>query len=181
MLTSWPEILVTVLLFVAVFAWIEKSRLGLSANAVREDETAALCSGINIVAVKVGMFSLGALVAGVGGGLYATYVSYVASDNFGFHLALISIFFVAVGGTERFVGPIVGAVLLTVLPELLRVAGDFRMIVYGFIVLGLMILCPRGLVDEARARIGRARADRAARTTSPPVRAASSSVQAEAP
>ena len=161
-LTGWSEILVAVFLVVGVFAWIQRSRLGLSANAVREDETAALCAGINIVAVKVGMFSLGAVVAGVGGGLYATYVSYISSDNFGFHLALISIFFVAVGGTERFIGPVVGALLLTALPEVLRVAGDYRMIVYGLIVLAVMVLCPRGLADEVRARVAKAKARRAA-------------------
>lgn len=159
-LTAWPEILCVAGIVIAVFAWIERSRLGLSANAVREDETAALCAGIDIVRVKVGMFSLGAVVAGVGGGLYSTYVSYVISDNFGFHLALISIFFVAVGGTERFIGPIVGAILLTALPELLRVAGDYRMIVYGVFVLVVMVICPKGLVDEARARLARSRARR---------------------
>ena len=168
-LTAWPEILVTALLVISVFAWIERSRLGLSANAVREDETAAMCAGINIVAVKVGMFSLGAVVSGVGGGLYATYVSYVISDNFGFHLALISIFFVAVGGTERFIGPVLGAVLLTALPEVLRVAGDYRMIVYGLIVLAVMVLCPRGLADEFRARRAGSRARRAALVDATPV------------
>ena len=87
-------------------------------------------------------------------------MSYVISDNFGFHLALISIFFVAVGGTERFIGPIVGAILLTALPELLRFAGDYRMIVYGVFVLAVMVICPKGLVDEARARLARSRARR---------------------
>ena len=161
-LTAWPEILCVAGIVIVVFAWIERSRLGLSANAVREDETAAQCAGINVVRVKVGMFALGAVVAGIGGGLYSTYVSYVISDNFGFHLALISIFFVAVGGTERFIGPIVGAILLTALPELLRVTGDYRMIVYGVFVLVVMVICPKGLVDEARARLARSRARRSA-------------------
>jgi len=150
--TAWPQILVAVIVVVCVFAWIERSRLGLSANAVREDETAAACAGVNIVALKVGMFAFGAFVAGVGGGLYSTYISFVNSDNFGFHLALISIFFVSVGGTERFYGPVIGAMLLTALPEVLRFAGDLRMVVYGVIVLVLMLLFPRGLADEARAR-----------------------------
>lgn len=163
-LTAWPEILLAVVAVVLLFAWIERSRLGLSAHAVREDETAALCSGINIVAIKVGMFAFGAVIAGIGGGLYATYVSYVISDNFGFHLALISIFFVAVGGTERFIGPILGAILLTVLPEVLRFAGDFRMIWYGAIVLVVMIVCPRGVADEIRARMSRSRSRTATRS-----------------
>jgi branched-chain amino acid transport system permease protein len=153
-LTAWPQILCAVLILIFVFAWIERSRLGLSANAVREDETAAACAGVNVVAIKVGMFAFGAFIAGMGGGLYSTYVSFVNSDNFGFHLALLSIFYVSVGGTERFYGPVIGALLLTALPELLRITGDFRMIVYGVIVLALMLLFPRGVADELRLRVG---------------------------
>lgn len=153
-MTAWPQILAAVVVMVAVFAWLERSRIGLSANAVREDEIAAACAGINVVAIKVGMFAFGAFVAGVGGGLYATYISFVNSDNFGFHLALISIFYVAIGGTRHFAGPIVGAILLTILPEALRFAGDFRMAVYGIVVLVLMLLFPRGLADELAARAG---------------------------
>jgi len=153
-LTAWPQILCAVLILIFVFAWIERSRLGLSANAVREDETAAACAGVNVVAIKVGMFAFGAFIAGMGGGLYSTYVSFVNSDNFGFHLALLSIFYVSVGGTERFYGPVIGALLLTALPELLRFTGDFRMIVYGVIVLALMLLFPRGVADELRLRVG---------------------------
>jgi branched-chain amino acid transport system permease protein len=153
-MTAWPQILIAVVVMVAVFAWLERSRVGLSANAVREDEIAAACAGINVVAIKVGMFAFGAFVAGVGGGLYATYISFVNSDNFGFHLALISIFYVAVGGTRRFAGPIVGAILLTILPEALRFAGDFRMAVYGIVVLVLMLIFPRGLADELATRAG---------------------------
>ena len=153
-LTAWPQILCAVLIAIFMFAWIERSRLGLSANAVKEDETAAACAGVNVVAIKVGMFAFGAFIAGMGGGLYSTYVSFVSSDNFGFHLALLSIFYVSVGGTERFYGPVIGALLLTALPELLRFTGDFRMIVYGVIVLALMLLFPRGVADELRMRAG---------------------------
>lgn len=147
-LSAWPQIVLAVVVFIAIFAWIERSRIGLAANAIREDETAAACLGINPVLIKVGMFSFGAFVAGVGGGLYATYVSYVVSENFSFHMALISIFYVAIGGTNRFWGPVVGALLLSLLPELFRFAGDFRMILYAISVIVLVVLFPRGLVDE---------------------------------
>jgi len=153
-LTTWVQILCAVVAIGAVFAWIERSRLGMAADAVREDETAAACAGIRVVAIKVGMFALGAAVAAVGGGLYATYTSFVNSDNFGFHMALISIFYVAVGGTGRFYGPIVGALVLTLLPEMLRPLGDFRMVGYGVVVLVVMVFFPRGLADEIRARLG---------------------------
>lgn len=169
-LTGWPQILCAVVLAGGAFAWLEKSRIGLAANAVREDETAAACAGIDVVAIKVGMFAFGAFLAGVGGALYATHISFVNSDNFGFHLALISIFFVAVGGTERFIGPLIGAVLLTILPEVLRFAGDFRMIVYGAIVLALALLFPRGLADHFRTRAStqRAATSQSAATTGTP-------------
>ncbi len=150
MLTAWPQILVAVLIAMLVFWALERSRAGLAANAVREDEVAAACMGVRVVMVKVSSFAFGAFVAGVGGGLYATYVSYVSSDNFDFHLALISIFFVAVGGTRSFVGPVLGAVLLTILPEALRFAGDFRMALYGVVVIVVMILAPRGIADTLR-------------------------------
>ena len=152
-LTAWPQILVAVLLAIGLFAWLERSRVGLSARAIAEDEIAAACAGINIVALKVGMFALGAAIAAVGGGLYATYISFVNSDNFGFHLALVSIFFVAVGGTERFFGPLLGAVLLTILPEALRFLGDFRMIAYGLLVLAITVLFPRGLESAMHGRV----------------------------
>ena len=144
-LTRWPQILVAVLLLIVIFAWLERSRIGLAARSIREDETAAACAGVNIVAMKVGMFAFGAAIAAIGGGMYATYVSSVSPDNFGFHLALISVFFVAVGGSDRFVGPIIGAVVLTILPDLLRFAGDFRMVLYGIIVLAIAVVFPRGI------------------------------------
>lgn len=154
-LTAWPQILVTVILAVALFAWFERTRLGLAAEAVREDETAASCAGVNVVAMKVGLFALGAALAGIGGGLYGTYTSFVNGDSFGFHLALISIFYVAVGGTGRFYGPVVGAVLLTILPEALRFAGDFRMVLYGVVILVVMLAFPRGLSEALPGLIRR--------------------------
>ena len=143
--TKGTQILIAVLLLMAIFAWLERSRIGLAAKSIREDETAAACAGVNIVAMKVGMFAFGAAVAAIGGGMYATYVSSVTPDNFGFHLALISIFFVAVGGSERFVGPVIGALVLTMLPDLLQFAGDFRMVLYGIVVLAIAVTFPRGI------------------------------------
>lgn len=152
-IAAWPEIFAVVIVVIGLFFWIERSRIGLSANAIREDETAAAAMGINVVLVKVSMFAFGAAVAGVGGGLYATFSSFVSAGNFSFHLALISIFYVAVGGMYRFYGPIVGAVLLTALPELFRFASDYRMILYGVVVLVVVALFPRGIVDEILYRL----------------------------
>jgi len=167
LMTNWVEILIAVVGTAALFAWIERSRLGLSLHAVREDETAAACTGIRVVGLKVGMFGFGAAIAAVGGGLHATYTTFVHSDNFNFHLALISIFFVTVGGTQRYYGPMLGALLLTVLPEVLRPVGDFRMVVYGGIVLIIMIAVPRGIADELIQRWGSLRRRMAPQPTAP--------------
>ncbi len=156
-IAAWPEIYAVVIVVIGMFFWIERSRIGLSANAIREDETAAAAMGINVVLVKVSMFAFGAAVAGIGGGLYATFSSFVLASNFSFHLALISIFYVAVGGMYRFYGPIVGAVLLTSLPEVFRFAADYRMILYGVVVLVVVAVFPRGIVDEILFRLAERR------------------------
>ena len=68
-------------------------------------------------------------------------------------MALVSIFYVAVGGMYTFSGPIVGAVVLTLLPEIFRFAADYRMILYGVVVIIVVIIFPRGIVDEILYKI----------------------------
>ena len=152
-IAAWPEIYLVLFVIVLLFILLASSRLGMSINAVREDETAAAAVGINVTKIKVTMFMFGAAIAGAGGGLYASYSSYVLAENFSFHMALVSIFYVAVGGMYTFSGPIVGAVVLTLLPEIFRFAADYRMILYGVVVIIVVIVFPRGIVDEVRYRI----------------------------
>ena len=154
-MAAWPEIYITLSIIVLLFILITSSRLCLSINAVREDETAAASLGINVTKVKVSMFMFGAAIAGVGGGLYASFSSYVLAENFSFHMALVSIFYVAVGGMYTFSGPIVGAVVLTLLPEIFRFAADYRMILYGVVVIVVVIVFPRGIVDEILYKLER--------------------------
>lgn len=152
-IAAWPEIYLVLFVIVLLFILLASSRLGMSINAVREDETAAAAVGINVTKIKVSMFMFGAAIAGAGGGLYASYSSYVLAENFSFHMALVSIFYVAVGGMYTFSGPIVGAVVLTLLPEVFRFAADYRMILYGVVVIIVVIVFPRGIVDEIRYRL----------------------------
>ncbi len=154
-MAAWPEIYISLSIIILLFVLITSSRLGLSINAVREDETAAASLGINVTKVKVSMFMFGAAIAGVGGGLYASFSSYVLAENFSFHMALVSIFYVAVGGMYTFSGPIVGAVVLTLLPEIFRFAADYRMILYGVVVIIVVIVFPRGIVDETLYKLER--------------------------
>lgn len=148
-LTSVYGIYVFVALLLAVLWWIGRTRFGMALAAVRDDDVAAEFAGINVVVVKVTMFALGAAVAGIGGGLFANYTSFISAQDFDFHQTLFSLLYVAVGGLYTFIGPVIGAILLTVLPEYVRFLGDNRAIFYGVIVIVIMLLRPRGLIDRS--------------------------------
>jgi branched-chain amino acid transport system permease protein len=165
-LTDVPDILITVALLILFFIWLSRSRFGLAMDSIRQDDLAAESLGIDVVAAKVVTFAIGAAIAGIGGGLYANYISYITSDNFGFQLTLVSVLFVALGGSTTFLGPILGAVLLTFLPEYIRFLADYRMMFYGLLVLLIMIWRPKGLIDDALLhRLGRALRGREAEGT----------------
>lgn len=145
--TPW-HIFCFVILTVLFFIILERSRLGLAFRAVQEDDLAANSAGIDIVFTKVLSFSIGAAIAGIGGGLYANYMSYITSQDFAFNLTLVAVLFVALGGIDTFYGPILGAIILTALPEYLRFLQEYRMMLYGGLVLMLIIFRPRGLIDK---------------------------------
>jgi branched-chain amino acid transport system permease protein len=147
-LTSPWHIYCIVILTIIFFLLLEKSRLGLAFKAIQEDDLAANSAGINIVFTKVLAFSIGAAIAGIGGGLYANYMSYITSQDFAFNLTLVAVLFVALGGIETFYGPIVGAIILTILPEYLRFLQEYRMMFYGALVLVITIFRPKGLIDR---------------------------------
>jgi len=136
------------LVLVILLVWLNHSRIGLAVAATREDDVVAPFMGINIVFAKVAAFMLAAMAAGIGGGLYAGFTSYISPDDFGFHMTLLGILFVAIGGTRTFYGPMLAAAILTVLPEFFRFLAEYRLIFYGALVVVLMTLRPRGLIDE---------------------------------
>lgn len=151
-LTTLPDILLALTGILLALAWIGRARLGLAMQAVRQDEIAAGFMGIDTVLTKVAVFALSAALAGIGGGLYANATSYITADDFDFHRTLLAVLIVAIGGTETLPGPVLGAALLTLLPEYFRFLGDNRMIFYGILVVVVMIWRPRGLVDRHSLR-----------------------------
>jgi branched-chain amino acid transport system permease protein len=145
----------TVTLLVALFVgWaFDRSRLGFAARAVRDNAVAAKAMGINVVWTKVAVFSLGAGLAGVGGVLQVHYVLVVRPSDLGFVNAIPLVIIWVVGGSYIFVGPVVGALALTFLPELLRFSNQERYMVYGLLLTVMVILRPEGIV--ARVPTGR--------------------------
>ncbi len=131
----------------ALLSWtIENSNLGRSFKAVREDEIAASTSGINLTFTKVFSFALSALFAGLAGSLYAHMSSYISPDTFSFDQSIIFFTMVLVGGAGTVWGPIVGAVLLTFIPELLRFLEEYYMALFGIGICLAMLFMPQGIV-----------------------------------
>ena len=131
----------------ALLSWtIEHSNLGRSFKAVREDEIAASTSGINLTFTKVFSFALSALFAGFAGGLYAHMSSCISPDTFSFDQSIIFFTMVLVGGAGTVWGPIVGAVLLTFIPELLRFLQEYYMALFGIGICLAMLFMPQGIV-----------------------------------
>ena len=126
------------------------SRLGRALRAIGADETAATLSGINTWATKVQIFVIAAGIASLGGSLYAHYITFLSPDSFGFMFSVELIVMVVVGGTRSIWGSVVGAVLLTVLPEYLRALQDYDVLVYGVIVIVVVMWAPSGVAGLAR-------------------------------
>ena len=124
------------------------SRVGLAWNAIGEDETAAICQGINPTKSKLLAFRIGAGFAGAAGSIYAHYLSYIGPDDFDFLKSLIVICMVILGGLDNVTGIVVGAGLLTLIDEKLRDYTDYRMLMYGVILLVALILRPEGLIPK---------------------------------
>jgi len=141
---------------VAYVLWrLRGSTVGRAWAAIREDEIASASQGIDVGRFKLAAFVIGALVAGWAGGLSAHVTFSIDPSDFGFSKAVQILVFAVVGGIPNVLGPIVGAVLFTALPEILRPFKDYRDIFQGLILLAVIIYLPRGLVtflDVRRTR-----------------------------
>src|SRR4051794_5695519 len=134
-----------------------RSPIGEALTAVREDDVSAASLGINAAAWKVFAFGVGAAVAGAAGCFYATFVGTLVPDAFFITESFTILSMVIVGGMGTLIGPVWGAILLTLLPELLRDLGDLRLVVYGLALTLVVLFMPGGLVQAAhlvRAKLG---------------------------
>ena len=136
----------TVLILIIFFHRLRKSRMGRAFQAVGNDEGAAEIMGVNITAAKLIAFSVGAFIAGIGGGIFAHYQEYIEPLMFGVMQAVEFIVFAIFGGIQIFWGPIFGALVLTFLPEFFRVIQNWRMELYGVLLIVMMIIRPQGVI-----------------------------------
>jgi branched-chain amino acid transport system permease protein len=148
--TTLAGLAAVLVVLLAGFWQLRRSRIGRAIAAVREDELAAEIIGINLTRVKIGAFATGGALAGLAGGFYAHYASFIDPAQFGFHRSAEIFIMVLLGGMGNFIGATVGAVVVTVLPELLRFLQDWRMTFFGTLLIVMMILRPWGLVGARR-------------------------------
>jgi branched-chain amino acid transport system permease protein len=133
---------------IALFvAWrFDRSRLGYASRAVRDDPLAAASMGVSVVQVRVVTFALGSAIVGMAGAAQAHYLLVVTPSQLGFFVSLNYIIFLLFGGLQTLAGPVLGAVVLTALPEALRFANEFRLIIYGVIIVAVMLWRPDGVL-----------------------------------
>ncbi len=127
---------------------LERSWIGLAWSSIREDEIAAEAMGVDVVRFKVMAFILGSSIAGLAGGFYAHFLTFIMPQNFGFGQSIIILCMVVFGGIGTRWGPIVGAVILGVLPEISRPIMEYRTLIYGLLLLTMMRFQPGGLLGE---------------------------------
>jgi branched-chain amino acid transport system permease protein len=127
-----------------------RSPIGETLTAIREDEISAASLGINCQKWKVLAFAISSAVAGAAGCFYAGFVGTLVPDAFFITESFTILAMVIVGGMGTLIGPVLGAILLTVLPELLRGIGDLRLIVYGVLVTLVVLFMPGGMVQAGQ-------------------------------
>jgi len=144
--TTWP-ILLYVIATTYVLATLHSSRYGRIMASIRQDETAASTLGINVVRYKLLVFVLGAAIAAGAGAMSAPIVRVIDPHNYVFSRAVDILAFAVLGGMTHWAGPIIGATVLTALPEVLRFLKDQRDVVNGLIIMLSIIYLPAGLAD----------------------------------
>ena len=124
---------------------LERSRFGRAINAIRQNEEAARACGVKVTLLKSQCFVIAAFVAGLGGSLYAHQVRYLAPTDFTFWKSVEILIMVVIGGMGSLFGAVLGAAVVVLLPEALREVGDYRMLVFGAILMAVMLFGESGL------------------------------------
>jgi len=137
-----------VCLVLAAFVLVERTRLGATLRMVGEDPELAAVLGVNVARVKLGVAAAAGALAALGGALYAHHNTYVEPRNFDIMLGVHSLAYALIGGLGTALGPLLGVALDIGLLESTRVFQGYRMIVFGGLVALLLIVRPRGLLDE---------------------------------
>lgn len=157
-------VLAAVLVVGALLFWLSRSPLQRICDAVREDDRVAAAMGIDATRIRLMGFAAGAAIAAVAGSLYGHYMNFVRPENFDVLISVYVVLYVVLGGVNNLWGPLVGATVMTLLPEYFRVLAEWRPTVFGLAILVMLLFRPDGLLTF------RTRTVRAGRAAAPPTR-----------
>ncbi|MDQ2990226.1 MAG: ATP-binding cassette domain-containing protein, partial [Pseudomonadota bacterium] len=147
--------LLTAALLFAAYAWLSRGTWGAAMRAVKDSETAAESIGLNPLVIKTVAFTVSAMLAGLAGGLFAPLSGFVTPDSFGFMQSILFMLVVVVGGAGATAGPLAGALVVGLLPELLSALAEYRLLFFGGLLLLVLWIAPDGIVGALRLLLQR--------------------------
>ena len=143
-------VVVAVLLVLGATYRLVDSYHGRALRAIRDHETTAQVMGINTPAYKIVIFTLAAALAGFAGSLYAHYITFINPESFGLHTSILILAMVVLGGMGSILGSVLGPVILTILPEVLRQTHGYQDLIYGGLLMVLLIWRPEGILGRGK-------------------------------
>ena len=154
-LQAYPFVIVLTGLMLWLTVALARSQYGSSLRAVRESDVAAMAMGINVKAMKQSAFAVSAAFAGIAGGMYTLFTSFIHPESLGFQTTILILTMVVVGGMGSVRGAVAGAIAFGLISELLRQLMSVQEIIYGLILMGFMMFKPKGLFADRNRRVAR--------------------------
>jgi branched-chain amino acid transport system permease protein len=139
-------IFVLMLISLVIIWFIEYSRIGMTFRGIQQTESLSKSVGINTTVYKVVAFALGCFFSGLMGGFYSQYIHTIEPKTFGFSFMIYTLIYMEVGGKGKFIGPIIGTIILSLLPEFARPLKNYEPFLFAIILVLVIFLMPEGLV-----------------------------------
>lgn len=136
---------------VVVAIWVDRSRIGLAVRAIGDDEILSQVFGVRVKRLRILIFGIGSALAALSGALHAHRFGVYQPTDLGFHQSLLLFVYVIVGGKRNVFGPLLGTFFLFTMPELIKIAPEAELIVYGFLMIIVATWMPDGLIGALRA------------------------------
>ena len=154
-LQAYPFVMALTALMLWLTIALSRSQYGSSLRAVRESDVAAMAMGIDVKAMKQSAFAISALFAGIAGGMYTLFTSFIHPESLGFQTTIVVLTMVVVGGIGSVRGAVAGAIVFGLLSEMLRQALSIQEVIFGVILMGFMMFKPKGLFADRARRVAR--------------------------
>ncbi|MES2980542.1 MAG: branched-chain amino acid ABC transporter permease [Pseudomonadota bacterium] len=150
---AYPFVIALTALMLWLTVALSRSQYGSALRAVRESDVAAMAMGVNVKRMKQSAFALSAAYAGMAGGMYTLFTSFIHPESLGFQTTILVLTMVVVGGIGSVRGAVLGAIVFGLISELLRQALSVQEIIYGAILMGFMMFKPKGLFADRSTRV----------------------------